>query len=64
MARVNVEVAAMKLARIGWATLSFAGLMMSAGCNTVEGVGRDVERLGDAIEDEASETRREQRRND
>jgi predicted small secreted protein len=54
----------MKLARIAFATLSLAGLMLSTGCNTVEGVGRDVERLGDAIEDEASETRREQRRND
>jgi predicted small secreted protein len=35
------------------------GLMMLTGCNTVEGVGRDVERLGDAIEDEAEETRRD-----
>jgi predicted small secreted protein len=49
----------MKLAAISLAALSFAGIMMSAGCNTVEGVGRDVERLGDAIEDEARDTRRE-----
>lgn len=29
-----------------------------AGCNTVEGVGRDIENLGDAIEDEADDARR------
>jgi predicted small secreted protein len=31
--------------------------MLSSGCNTVEGVGRDLERAGDAIQDEAEETR-------
>jgi predicted small secreted protein len=31
-------------------------------CNTVEGVGRDIENAGDAIEDKASETRRRRRR--
>jgi predicted small secreted protein len=45
-------------------TLSSAGLMMLTACNTVEGVGRDVERLGDAIEDEAQETRERRRRDD
>lgn len=29
-----------------------------AGCNTVEGVGRDIENLGDEIEDEADDARR------
>jgi entericidin A len=28
------------------------------GCNTVEGVGKDIENAGDAIEDEAREQRR------
>jgi len=28
-----------------------------AGCNTIEGIGRDVERAGDAIADEADEER-------
>jgi predicted small secreted protein len=32
-------------------------------CNTVEGVGRDIERAGDAIQDEADETRDRRRRN-
>lgn len=32
------------------------GLMLGlSACNTVEGVGEDVEAAGDAIEDEASE---------
>jgi predicted small secreted protein len=36
--------------------------MLSA-CNTVEGVGRDIERAGDAIQDEADDTRDRRRRN-
>jgi predicted small secreted protein len=40
---------------------SAAGLTMltalCTGCNTVEGVGRDLERAGDAIQDEADDTR-------
>lgn len=35
------------------------GFLAISGCNTVEGVGRDVERLGDAIEDKADEERRD-----
>ena len=42
--------------------VSAAGLTMltalCTGCNTVEGVGRDLERAGDAIQDEADDTRR------
>ena len=30
-----------------------------SGCNTVEGVGRDLANAGDAIEDEAREQRRD-----
>ena len=30
---------------------------MVSACNTVEGVGRDIERAGDAIQDEADDTR-------
>jgi predicted small secreted protein len=33
-------------------------------CNTVEGVGRDIERAGDAIQDEAEDTRDRRRRDD
>ena len=45
--------------------LSVAGVtslsaILSA-CNTVEGVGRDVERAGDAIQDQADDTRRRHR---
>ena len=32
--------------------------MMLAGCNTVEGFGRDVERAGDKIEHKAAAERR------
>lgn len=41
-----------------------AGLVMLSGCNTVEGVGRDIERAGDAIQDEAEDTRDRRRRDD
>jgi predicted small secreted protein len=50
-----------------WPLISAAGLtMLSAlsGCNTVEGVGRDLERAGDAIQDEADDTRDRRRRDD
>jgi predicted small secreted protein len=33
-------------------------------CNTVEGVGRDLERAGDAIQDEADDRQDRRRRND
>lgn len=37
-------------------TLLASGFTISVvGCNTVEGVGRDVEDLGDAIEDAADD---------
>jgi len=35
--------------------LVFAGL---AGCNTMEGLGRDISRGGDKLQDEANEHRR------
>jgi predicted small secreted protein len=44
--------------------ISAAGLVLLSGCNTVEGVGRDLERAGDAIQDEADDTRDRQRRDD
>ena len=44
------------------AGVTLLGGMLSA-CNTVEGVGRDVERAGDAIQDEADDTRDRRRRN-
>jgi predicted small secreted protein len=37
---------------------ALASTALLGGCNTVEGVGRDIERAGDAISDEARETRR------
>lgn len=51
----------MKSVTFAFAALSFVGFL--AGCNTIEGVGRDVERLGDAIEDEADDAR-DRRRGD
>jgi predicted small secreted protein len=42
-----------------WAWVRLSGILLSAlavtGCNTVEGIGRDVESLGDAIEDAADD---------
>jgi predicted small secreted protein len=47
--------------------VSAVGMTMLSGmlsaCNTVEGVGRDIERAGDAIQDEADDTRDRRRRN-
>ncbi len=41
------------------AALFFAGIFASlSGCNTVEGVGKDVQQGGKAIKDEANEQRR------
>lgn len=36
-------------------------LLSATGCQTVEGFGRDVQRAGDAIEDEAEERQRRRR---
>jgi predicted small secreted protein len=44
--------------------VSAAGLTMLCACNTVEGVGRDLERAGDAIQNEAEDTQRRRRRDD
>lgn len=40
---------------LGWLSLALLISPWFSGCNTVEGVGRDVESLGEAIEDEAEE---------
>jgi predicted small secreted protein len=40
---------------------TLCGTSLLAGCNTVEGVGQDVERLGDKIGDEARDQRRKNR---
>ena len=39
-----------------WMLLVLA-VLVNAGCNTVEGFGRDVEKLGDKIERKAAEKR-------
>jgi entericidin B len=36
-------------------TLFLAGTVALTGCNTVEGAGKDIEKGGKAIKDEASE---------
>ena len=45
----------MKYAGIFFPLVSAAGLTLLSACNTVEGVGRDIERAGDAIQDEADD---------
>ncbi len=37
--------------------LSFCLTAVLAGCNTIEGIGKDVEAAGDAIENSASENK-------
>jgi predicted small secreted protein len=44
--------------------VSVAGAALLSACNTVEGVGRDLERAGDAIQDEADDARDRRRRDD
>jgi predicted small secreted protein len=54
----------MKRAGLSMTLMAGAALAVLAGCNTVEGVGRDLERAGDAIQDEAEDTRDRRRRDD
>ena len=54
----------MKYAAIVFPLVSAAGLTLLSACNTVEGVGRDLERAGDSIQDEADDTRDRRRRRD
>ena len=54
----------MKYAAIVFPLVSVAGLTLLSACNTVEGVGRDLERAGNAIQDEADDTRDRRRRDD
>lgn len=44
----------MKRFLIALALLGFTGSMLT-GCNTVEGVGKDVQKAGEAVEDAADE---------
>jgi entericidin B len=53
----------MKHAGIFLPLATVAGLGLLSACNTVEGVGRDIERAGDAIQDEADDVR-DRRRDD
>lgn len=53
----------MKYAGVLLPLVGAASLTLLSACNTVEGVGRDLERAGDAIQDEAEETR-DRRRDD
>lgn len=60
----GVGVTTMKYVGILLPLLSAAGLTLLSGCNTIEGVGRDIERAGDAIQDEADDTRDRRQRED
>jgi entericidin B len=54
----------MTRAGLSIALIAGAAVTVLTGCNTVEGVGRDLERAGDAIQDEAEDTRDRRRRDD
>lgn len=43
--------------RAGWRLVVLGGVVAlgAAGCNTMEGLGEDVEQTGEAIEEEASD---------
>jgi predicted small secreted protein len=62
--RRRVGVTKMKYLSVLLPLVSAAGLTLLSACNTVEGVGRDLERAGDAIQDEADDTRDRRRRDD
>lgn len=42
------------MARLGKIILTIGGAALLAACNTVAGVGRDIESVGDKVEDVAS----------
>jgi predicted small secreted protein len=54
----------MKYVDIALPLVSAAGLALLSACNTVEGVGRDIEKAGNAIQDEADDVRDRRRRDD
>ena len=60
----ELGITVMKYGGIYLPLVSAPGLTLLSGCNTVEGVGRDLERAGDAIQDEADDTRNRRRRDD
>lgn len=39
-------------------TLVFAATALLAGCNTIEGAGKDIERGGEAVQDTARDVKR------
>ncbi len=41
-----------------WIVLAVLGALALSGCNTVEGVGEDVQSAGQAIEDGAEKTKK------
>ncbi len=43
--------------KVLFATLFAAYVMVLSGCNTMEGIGEDVESAGDSVEDEAEENK-------
>lgn len=47
-----------KLTRLVVLTGALLAGVVASGCNTVEGFGKDVEKLGDKIEDKAAEKRK------
>jgi predicted small secreted protein len=44
--------------KIWFSTLLLAAASLLAGCNTIEGAGRDIERGGEAVQDTARDVKR------
>jgi predicted small secreted protein len=60
----NEGITVIKRASVLVPLMTAAGLTMLCACNTVEGVGRDLEQAGDAIQDEADDAQDRRRRDD
>lgn len=55
MKRVGIAYRLMKkITRISLILMALGGASLFVGCNTTEGLGRDVERTGEEIQDAAS----------
>jgi predicted small secreted protein len=55
---MNIGIIKRTLLPVVGAVMLTGSFFAISGCNTVEGVGRDVENLGDAIEDKADKESR------
>jgi predicted small secreted protein len=46
------------ISRLFYALLAASGLFFAVGCHTIEGAGRDVQAVGEGVEETARDVRR------